>query len=395
MSQPPPLVESISEEQAEELTAKLDVGSRIRKYSGPFGIIFAVVAATMSLFHLYTTLFGFFDAPIQRSIFLSFVMFLGYALFLLRYRPEAMMGLRFPPIWDLVLMALGVSAGAYIVVNYQDIVMNMGNPTQTDIIMGAMTILLVLELCRRAAGPVLTVVCAIFLLYALFGSYVPGFLGHRGYSFERVVSHMYLTTEGIFGIAAGVATTYVFMFILFGAFLLRTGTGQFIIDIAVSSLGNFSGGPAKVAVFASGLMGTINGSSVANVVGTGSFTIPLMKSIGYKPYFAGAVEAVASTGGQFMPPVMGAGAFIMAEFLGIPYTKIILYAFIPACLYYLACFLQVHFRAKRIGLKGSNRDTLPNLWTVLKQKGYLLTPIGVLIYLLMNYYSPMRAAIVG
>ncbi|HZK67611.1 MAG TPA: TRAP transporter permease [Chloroflexota bacterium] len=395
MSQPPPLVESISEEQAEELTAKLDVGSRIRKYSGPFGIIFAVVAATMSLFHLYTTLFGFFDAPIQRSIFLSFVMFLGYALYPLRYRPEAMKGLRFPPIWDLVLMALGVSAGAYIVVNYQDIVMNMGNPTQTDIIMGAMTILLVLELCRRAAGPVLTVVCAIFLLYALFGSYVPGFLGHRGYSFERVVSHMYLTTEGIFGIAAGVATTYVFMFILFGAFLLRTGTGQFIIDIAVSSLGNFSGGPAKVAVFASGLMGTINGSSVANVVGTGSFTIPLMKSIGYKPYFAGAVEAAASTGGQLMPPVMGAGAFLMAEITGIPYSQIIIAAALPAVLYYTGVLTGVHLEAKRTGLMGLPREQLISPWKVIKERGLLLVPVAAVVYMLLNGYTPPYAAIVG
>lgn len=390
----PHLVEAISEEEAERITAKLDVGSRLRKYSGPFAIFLTVVAAAMSLFHLYTTLFGFFDAPIQRAAFFTFVMVLGYALYPARFKGQ-IMEYRFPPIWDLALMAIGAWVGSYIIINFEDIVMNMGNPSKTDLIMGSIAVLLVLELCRRAVGPVLATICTVFLLYALFGNYIPGFLSHRGYPFERLVSHMYLTTEGIFGMAAGVATTYVFMFILFGAFLARTGTGKFFIDLAVALLGSYSGGPAKVAIFASGLMGTINGSSVANVVGTGSFTIPLMKSIGYKPHFAGAVEAAASTGGQLMPPVMGAGAFLMAEITGVPYSQIIIAAALPAILYYTGVLTGVHLEAKRTGLQGLPRDQLPSAWKIIKERGLLLTPIFAVIFMLLQGYTPPYAAITG
>ena len=390
----PTIVQNISEEEAERITAKLDVGSRIRKYRGPFGVFLAMVAIAMSLFHLYTTMFGFFDAPIQRAAFLIFVMVLGYAFYPIRFTGKLdRIGL--PPIWDLVLMAAGAWVGAYIIINFQNIVRNMGYPSQTDIIMGSIAILLVLELCRRAVGNVLTAICIIFLLYALFGAYIPGFLGHRGYPFERVVSHMYLTTEGIFGMSTGVATSYVFMFILFGAFLFRTGTGQLFIDLAVALLGNFSGGPAKVAVVASGMMGTINGSSIANVVGTGSFTIPLMKSIGYKPQFAGAVEAAASTGGQLMPPIMGAGAFLMAEITGIPYIQIIMAAALPALLYYTGVLTGVHLEAKRTGLQGLPREQLPSGWKIFKQKGILLLPIVTVVYMLLQGYTPPYAAITG
>ncbi len=395
MSQsPPPLVESVSEEEAERITAKLDVASRLRKYSGPSGIFLMLFAAAMSLFHLYTTFFGFFDAPIQRAAFFVFVFVLGYALYPARFKGQ-LDTLRLPPWYDLILMALSAMVGLYIIVNFDNIVENMGDPSQADLIMGSIACLLVLELCRRAVGPVLTIICAVFILYALFGNYIPGFLSHRGYPFTRVVSHMYLTTEGIFGVAAGVATTYVFMFILFGAFLLRTGTGQFFIDLATALLGSFSGGPAKVAVFSSALMGTINGSSVANVVGTGSFTIPLMKSIGYKPYFAGAVEAAASTGGQLMPPVMGAGAFIMAEILGRPYIEICIAAALPAILYYTGVLTGVHLEAKRTGLEGIPRRMLPSPLKIMKERGVLLLPIVAVIYMLMNGYTPPYAAVTG
>jgi len=396
MSQNPqdPLVESISEQEAERITANLDAGSRLRHFTGPTAIFIMLVAAAMSLFHIYTTVFGFFDAPIQRAAFYSFVMVLGYALYPARFK-GTLEDRRYPPIWDIGFMVLGAVTGLYIIVNHETIVENMGFPSQTDLIMGGIAILLVLELCRRAVGPVLTAICTIFLAYTLWGNYVPGFLTHRGYPLERVISHMYLTTEGIFGIAAGVGTTYVFMFILFGAFLLRTGTGQLFIDLAVALLGNFSGGPAKVAVFASALMGTINGSSVANVVGTGSFTIPLMKSIGYRPEFAGAVEAAASTGGQLMPPVMGAGAFLMADITGIPYSQIIIAAAIPAILYYTGVLTGVHLEAKRTGLQGLPRDRLPNAWKIIKERGILLVPIVAVVYMLLNGYTPPYAAMAG
>jgi TRAP transporter 4TM/12TM fusion protein len=391
---PPHLVEAISDAEAERITATLDASSRLRRYSGPFAIFLTVTAAAMSLFHLYTTLFGFFDAPIQRAAFFCFVMVLGFGLYPARFK-GTLEDRKLPSPLDLLLMALGVMVGLYIIVNFENIVENMGNPSQTDLIMGGIAILLVLELCRRAVGPVLTVICIIFLIYAVYGNYIPGFLSHRGYPITRVISHMYLTTEGIFGMAAGVATTYVFMFILFGAFLARTGTGKFFIDLAVALLGSFSGGPAKVAVFASALMGTINGSSVANVVGTGSFTIPLMKSIGYKPHFAGAVEAAASTGGQLMPPVMGAGAFLMAEITGIPYSQIIIAAALPAILYYTGVLTGVHLEAKRTGLQGLPREQLPSPWKILKERGILLLPIVAVVYMLMHGYTPPYAAVTG
>jgi TRAP transporter 4TM/12TM fusion protein len=390
----PNLVQKISEEEAERIAAQLDAGSRIRKYSGPFGIFLTLMAIAMSVFHLYTTMFGFFDAPIQRASFLIFVMILGYAMYPLRFKGR-MAQLRFPPIWDLALMAAGTGVGAYIIVNFETIVMNMGWPSRTDIYVGSIAILLVLELCRRAVGNVLTIICSIFLLYALWGNHVPGFLSHRGYPFERVVSHMYLTTEGIFGMSTGVATSFVFMFILFGAFLFRTGTGQMFIDLAVALLGSYSGGPAKVAVVASGMMGTINGSSIANTVGTGAFTIPLMKSIGYRPHFAGAVEAAASTGGQLMPPIMGAGAFLMAEITGIPYVQIIMAAALPALLYYTGVLTGVHLEAKRTGLAGLPKDQLPSAWGILKERGILLLPIVAVIYMLLQGYTPPYAAITG
>jgi TRAP transporter 4TM/12TM fusion protein len=387
-------VEVVSEAEVERITAQLDTGSRLRKYVGPFGLALVLLAAAMSLFHLYTTFFGFFEAPIQRAAFFTFVFVLGYAFYPARFRGQ-LDTLRIPPWYDLILMALSAMVGLYIIVNYRNIVNNMGNPNQTDIVMGSIAILLVLELCRRAVGPVLTVICIFFIGYALWGNLIPGFLGHRGYSFPRMVSHMYLTTEGIFGIAAGVATQFVFLFILFGAFLVRTGTGQFFSDIAVALLGRYSGGPAKVAVVASALEGTISGSSVANVVGSGSFTIPLMKSIGYKPHFAGAVEAAASTGGQIMPPVMGAGAFIMAEIIGRPYIDIAFAAALPALLYFTGVLMGVHLEAKRTGLRGLPKEALPSATKVMRERGIMLSPIVIVIFMLMNGYTPPYAAVTG
>ncbi|MHB1132633.1 MAG: TRAP transporter permease [Chloroflexota bacterium] len=392
--EPFPNVEVVSEEEVERITAQLDVGSRLRKYVGVFGFLLILGCATMSLFHLYTTFFGFFDAPVQRAAFFTFVFVLGYAFYPARFHGK-LDTRRLPPWHDLILMALSAMVGLYIIVNYASIVANMGNPTQTDIVMGAICILLVLELCRRAVGPVLAIICLVFILYALYGNLLPGILTHRGYSFSRVVSHMYLTTEGIFGVAAGVATQFVFLFILFGAFLVRTGTGQFFSDISVALLGRYSGGPAKVAVVASALEGTIGGSSVANVVGSGSFTIPLMKSIGYKPYFAGAVEAAASTGGQIMPPVMGAGAFIMAEIIGRPYIEIAIAAAVPALLYFTGVLWGVHLEGKRTGLQGLPPEQLPSAVKVMKERGLMITPILVVVFMLMNGYTPPYAAVTG
>jgi len=260
---------------------------------------------------------------------------------------------------------------------------------------GAIGILLVLEATRRVVGTPILVVVGCFLAYAHFGRYVPGFFGHRGASLERLVGHMFYTTEGIFGIPLGVSSTFIFLFILFGAFLEKTGIGQFFIDIANSIAGHAASGPAKVAVITSALEGTVSGSSVANTVGSGSFTIPMMKRLGYRPEFAGAVEASASTGGQIMPPIMGAAAFLMAEFIGVPYLQVAKSAIIPAILYFTGVFIVVHLEAKKTGLRGLPKEQLPRFWDIMRQRGQLFLPLVAIVYLLVEGSTPMRAALWG
>jgi TRAP transporter 4TM/12TM fusion protein len=253
----------------------------------------------------------------------------------------------------------------------------------------------VLEATRRVSNPVLPVIAILFILYCAYGRQVPSLFQHRGYSIYRIVNHMYLGTEGVFGTPLAVSSTFVFMFILFGTIVEQTGLGKYIIDLSMALAGWSAGGPAKVAVVSSGIMGTISGSSVANVCTTGMFTIPLMKSVGYQPYFAGAVEAVASTGGQIMPPVMGAAAFIMAQTMGISYLEVALAAVVPALLYYIAVIVQVHFEATRLGLLGLPRDRLPSLKKLLFERGHLLLPLVGIIYFLVAGYTPLKAAFYG
>ncbi|GAB4375332.1 MAG: TRAP transporter permease [Spirochaetales bacterium] len=252
-----------------------------------------------------------------------------------------------------------------------------------------------LEACRRVVGLPILIIAGSFIAYAFLGPYMPGFLNHRGYSFRRIVGHLYYTTEGIMGLPLGVSSTFIFLFILFGVFLEKTGIGKFFIDIANAIAGFSAGGPAKVAVISSAMMGTISGSSVSNTVGTGSFTIPLMKKLGYRPEFAGAVEATASTGGQLMPPIMGAAAFLMAETLGIPYLEVAKAAIIPAVLYFSGVFIMVHLEAKKLGLKGEPRDQLPRIGRVLREQGHLILPLITILYFLIQGFTPMKAALYG
>ena len=266
--------------------------------------------------------------------------------------------------------------------------------------MGGFAILLVLEAARRSIGAPLPIVAVLVLINCYLGPYfldIPGLdiFAHRGYPISRIVDYMYLGTEGIFGIPLGVVATFVFHFVLFGLFISRTGLGQLFIDIAMSLAGWSAGGPAKVAVISSGFFGSISGSSVANAVTVGSFTIPLMKRVGYSPTFAAGVEAAAGTGGQLMPPVMGAAAFIMAEFLGIPYVKIALCAVLPSFLHFFAVGFMVHLEAKKKGLLGLPRKMLPNLWHVLRDRWMLLGPLVIIIYLLVTGSSPFLAAFWG
>ncbi|HQO66859.1 MAG TPA: TRAP transporter fused permease subunit, partial [Spirochaetales bacterium] len=255
-------------------------------------------------------------------------------------------------------------------------------PNLTDLVFAALLILLVLEGARRVTGWALPALGVVFILYALFGRGLPGFFGHRGYSWADLSSFLFVSTDGVYGTAVGVSASYIYLFILFGAFIDKSGMGQFINDIALALAGHQKGGPAKVSVIASALLGTINGSAVANVVTTGTFTIPLMKKTGYDKDFAGAVEASSSVGGQLMPPIMGAAAFIMAEVLGIQYKVIAVAAILPALLYYVGIIVQVHLRARKCGLEGVSRENLPKAWAVLKERGHLLLPIVFLLVML-------------
>lgn len=381
-----------TEDQAidsQEILKKFDKESDYRIYTGFFAKVVAAIAITFSVFQLYTAIFGVLDAMIQRSIHLSFGLCL---IFLLYPTSKKWSRSKLHPV-DAILAVLGVLAPMYIVMNYQALVGRAGQTTTLDIIAGIIGILLVLEAARRVVGIPIIVISLIFILYAFLGPYIPGKMAHRGARVDTLVQHLYFTTEGVFGIPLGVSSTFIFLFILFGAYLEKTGLGQLFIDLANAVAGWAAGGPAKVAVLSSALMGTVSGSSVANVVGTGSFTIPMMKKLGYKPEFAGAVEATASTGGQLMPPIMGAAAFLMAEFTNVPYARIIGAAAIPALLYYFGVWAGVHFEAKKLGLRGLKREDLPKFKVIMLERGHLMIPLIAIIYLLVTGFTPMKAAL--
>jgi TRAP transporter 4TM/12TM fusion protein len=293
------------------------------------------------------------------------------------------------------LAGIGFAIGIYHWVLYEELVARAGEVTPADLVVGIAAIAVLFVICWRFMGPALPIVSGLFLAYCLFGQWLPAPLNHRGYSLEQVIEHMSFGTEGIYATPTGVSATFIFLFILFGSFLERAGMIQLFTDIAMGLFGSARGGPAKVAVFSSGLMGTISGSGVANVVSTGQFTIPLMKRFGYRPAFAGGVEATASMGGQIMPPVMGAVAFIMAETIDVPYADIVQAAIVPAILYYTAAFLAVHLEAGKRGLVGLPREELPSAGKALATKWYLIAPLAVLVYLLFSGYTPLFSGSVG
>lgn len=347
--------ENINEMTAEEVLKKFDQESNKREMTGIWNKIIVFICIAFATFQIYTAVFGVLDAHLQRAIHLAF----GFTLIFLLYPARSSWSKTSMNWFDVLLAILGACSALYIVVFYQELVLRAGFNTETDFIVGLIGTVLVFEAARRVVGWPMIIVAALFILYALIGPYIPGMLAHRGVSLQELVGHLFYTTEGIFGIPMGVSSTFIYLFILFGAYLEATGLGKFFIDLANAVAGWAAGGPAKVAVLSSGLMGTVSGSSVANVAGTGSFTIPMMKRLGYRPEFAGAVEAAASTGGQLMPPVMGAAAFLMAEFVGVPYMTVVKAAVIPALLYYTGVWLGVHYEAKKCGLKGIPREELP------------------------------------
>lgn len=376
--------------EQETLLEKYDTEARFRKFdknSIP-GIIVFIVCIGLSLFHLYTAWRGPLVTLMHRAVHTSIIMALVFILYPFGKKSSK----KAPSVLDWIFALGSAALGGYIVLNYKALVMRAGMPNNVDVIFGIVAILLVLEAARRITGKEISLLAILFLLYAYLGPKLPNIIAHRGYSITDIAEYMYLTTEGIFGIAIGVSSTYIFLFVLFGAFLQKSGMGQFFNDLAMAIAGSGKGGPAKVAVISSGFLGSINGSAVANVVTTGAFTIPLMKKIGYKKEFAGAVEAAASCGGQILPPVMGAAAFIMAEYLGIQYIKIAVAAIIPALLYYLGVIVIIHLRASRRGLTGMPKDQLPRVWDVLKSRGHLLLPLIGLLYLLISGRTPIYAA---
>lgn len=379
------------ENLSKDILKQYDRESDTMEYTGFMAKVVAAIAIAFSVFQIYTAAFGVLDAQLQRGVHLGF----GLALVYLLYPTcRSWSRHRLHPL-DLVLAILGAATPAYIIYEYQHLVLRAGTVSDIDLVVGVVGILLVIEAARRVVGIPMVCVVLLFLGYAFVGPYMPGVLAHRGLTLSQLVGHLYFTTEGIFGIPLGVSSTFIFLFILFGAYLESTGLGKFFIDLANSIAGWASGGPAKVAVLSSGLMGMVSGSSVANVVGTGSLTIPMMKKLGYHKDFAGAVEAAASTGGQLMPPIMGAAAFLMAEFVGVPYIEVVKAAVVPALLYFVGIWLGVHFEAKRNNLKGIPRDQLPKIGRLLTERGHLALPLIVIVYLLVSGYTPMRAALVA
>lgn len=383
-------VEELTEEQQEELLKKFDAESNTRRLTGiAAGVVF-VLLISFSLFQLYTGAFGQYTAYIQRTVHLGFALTLIFLLF-----PAKKSTVRNSVPWyDMILVLFSIIVCGYWPLYYETLVQHIGTISNVQMIIGGLAILLVLEAARRAVGLPITIIAACFLLYAYYGPYMPGMFAHRGLTLHQLVDSMFFTTEGILGTPLQVSSTYIFLFLLFGAFLVQTGVGNYFNDLAITIAGKRTGGPAKVAIFSSALQGTISGSSVANTVTTGSYTIPMMKRLGYHRNFAGAVEAAASTGGQIMPPIMGAAAFLMIEFAGVSYWNIAKAALIPAILYFAGIWIMTHLEAKRLGLHGLPADQIPKVKTVLK-KIHLLLPILIIVFLLFKGFSIERTALLG
>jgi TRAP transporter 4TM/12TM fusion protein len=357
---------------------------------GCWRYLLITLGVSMSVFQIYTAGFGVFPAMIQRSIHLAFgfsIAFLMYPLIRKQSRSAAFRMI------DLVITIVAVFVALHLTFSWEDIVMRMGRLSKMDIISGAILIVLLLDMGRRTLGWPLPLISIAALIYSHLGPYMPGMISHRGNSIPKIIAYMYTTTEGVFGIPMDMSATVVYAFVVLGTFLLQTGVGDLIVDAANAIAGKMRGGPAKIATISSAFFGMVSGSAVANVVTTGTFTIPMMKRIGFKPSFAGAVEAVASTGGQIMPPVMGAAAFIMAELVGKPYVDVCIAAAVPACLYYLAIFFTIHFRALKTNMKGLKEEELPKLSKVLRDRGHLvIAPLFLVYFLIVVRYSAMKSA---
>ncbi|MEP3349411.1 MAG: TRAP transporter permease [Marinomonas sp.] len=440
----------LSQEELDNLVKKYDSESNYRSSRGLLKLFITVTCVALSLFHVYTSGFGLLNEISHRATHLTFIMGLLFLVFPRRQPKNKSLGMALGlaygafylfignqlatalagqiPSWqvygiylftiiislsalplsflqgkgdrvgalDWFLAILGASFSGYLVFFFQDIfVTNIGFPQPEEYIMGGVAILLVLEGARRTMGESLSIIGVVSLLYAVFGQSLPGMMAHRGYDIIRLVEHLYLGTEGIYGIAIGVVATYVFHFVLFGVLAQASGLGKLFIDLASVISGRYVGGPAKVSVVSSGFFGMISGSPVANTVTTGAFTIPMMKRYGFSGRFAAATEAASSCGGQITPPIMGASAFVMSEMLGVPYNELILVAIIPAAFHYLAALCMVHFEARRLGLKGMPAEDIPKFSNVIARHWHQMIPLIVMITMLLMQFTPFLAAFCG
>lgn len=368
------------EAQQNELLEKFDKESKTRKFENKY-LAKAIywIAILIASYHFITSFIGYPATHMHRSLHVAMMLFMAFFL----YPANKKSSMHKIAWYDIVLALASLSVAIYVWSDYINFINRMGMPNTMDIIMGTLLIFLVMEASRRISGWPLVILSGLFLIYGLFGQYAPSIFMHRGYTWGKLVNHIFINTEGIYGTSVNVAASYIFLFILFGAIMNKSGMGQFFNDIALALAGHTKGGPAKVAVIASGFLGSINGSAVANVVTTGAFTIPLMKKTGYSKEFAGSVEASSSVGGQLLPPIMGAAAFIMAEMLGIKYSVIVISAAIPALLYYLGIIVQVQLRASKDNLVGIAKEDLPKIKEVMRSRGHLLLPIIFLLYMLL------------
>lgn len=375
----------ITEADKQELLEKFDKESKTRTFVSPaVAMAYKIFAILVTLYHLvFASGFWMPETLKHRSLHVSMILILAFAMY-----PATKKASRKIIAWyDYILIALSAAVPLYMWLDYFNIINRAGKPNSMDVIIG--TLLTLLEATRRVCGMALPILGVIFILYSLMGTKqglipvnIPGIFLHRGYTWQKLMSHFFANTEGIYGSSVNVASTYIFLFIAFGEIMNKCGMGKFFNDIANALAGGSKGGPAKVAVVASGLLGMINGAAVAVVVTTGSFTIPLMKKTGYDNEFSGAIVATGSVGGQLMPPVMGAAAFIMAETLGIKYSTLLVSAIIPAVIYYMGILLQIQMRAEKMGMQGTPKDQLPKVGEVMKEYGHLAIPLVFLIYML-------------
>lgn len=385
----PPSAGAADAEKPKELPAKESKTSR--DFEGFWSHLVSVLSVGMALFYLYSAGVQPVSAQYHRGVYVGITFVLVFLLFPMHRWSKR----NRPSVFDIALAGVAAFAVGYWVVEFEALNYRMGNETTLDFIVSTIGIFISLEVCRRVLGWSLTLTGIAFLLYCYFGQYMPDAFAHRGFSFQRIVNHVYLKQEGVFGIMANVLVTYVILFIFFGAFLKKSGAGKFLMDLPLALAGRTTGGPAKVSVLASGFFGSISGSAIANTVTTGAFTIPLMKRAGFKPHVAGAIEPAASVGGMFMPPIMGAGGFLMAEMTSTPYVSIMKMAVFPALLYFLAVLVMVHFEAKRHGIVGITDPDQPGVKEILKKEWFMGLPLVAIVALMLIGYSPGFSAVIA